>query len=364
MAVSENDAQSRCRTICPYPLFTVSHRAVPLVLAGAVLVLCTTPPLGGTEPLPERALLSEIGFSAADVERIIRGETVARATQADSSAVALAVVSTMAAPVAFYIEQFRSIESFKKSPEVMQIGRFGQAPSVTDLATLTLEPSDVNDLKSCEPGDCGVKLDDHGIKTVAARDARMDTASAAMRRYLAAYTQQYLRSGNGALIAYYDASKPRRLADDLGLIMDHSGFIQRGWAPLFEAIRNFNGALPAGLDGFVYWSKEKIGPRAVVSVTHAIISPPHDGSAAIASKQIYATHYGHASLGLTILLDRSTPGTPRTRVIYVNRSRLDIFGGLFGSIKRPLVRSRARDGAERTMTRLRERLENNYRGQR
>ena len=120
----------------------------------------------------------------------------------------------------------------------------------------------------------------------------------------------------------------------------------------------------AGLDAFVYWSKEKIGPRAVVSLTHVVISPPADGNAAIATKQIYASHYGHASLGLTILLDRSTTSAPRTRVIYVNRSRLDIFGGLFGSIKRPIVRSRAREGAERTMTRLRERVESNYRARR
>ena len=122
--------------------------------------------------------------------------------------------------------------------------------------------------------------------------------------------------------------------------------------------------MAAGTEGFVYWSKEKIGPRAIVSVTHAIINPPREGSAAIATKQIYASYYSHASLGLTILLDRSTGDAPRTRVIYVNRSRLDIFGGLFGGIKRALVRSRARDGAERTMGRVRERVESNYRSRR
>jgi hypothetical protein len=342
----------------------VSHFAVPLVLAGAVFLLCTTRPLDGTPAQQEAALLSEIGFSAQEVEKIRRGETVAKTTQADSSAVALAVASTVAAPLDFYLEQFRDIVSFKTSPEVLQIGRFGHEPKSSDLSALTLEPPDINDLRSCEPGDCGVKLDDQGIRAVAARDARVDTASAALRQYLAAYTLRYLQSGNGALIAYHNASNPRRLADDLRLILDHSGYLQRGWPPLFDAVGSFTGTLAAGLEGFVYWSKEKVGPRAVVSVTHAIINPPRQGSAAIATKQIYASYYGHASLGLTILLDRSTVDAPRTRVIYVNRSRLDVFGGLFGGIKRALVRSRARDGAERTMGRLRERVERNYRARR
>jgi hypothetical protein len=341
----------------------VSHRAVALGLAGAIFLSGATRLPGGTEPEPERALLSEIGFSAHDVERITRGETVSRTTQADSAAVALAVASTVAVPLAFYLEQFRDIESFKKSPEVLQIGRLSRDPSASELAGLTLEQSDVKDLERCEPGDCGIKLDDHGIQSVAARDARVDTASAAMRQYLAVYMQKYLRSGNSALIAYHDASTPRRLADDLRLILDRAAYLQRGWPSLYSAIGSFTGAPLEGLEGFVYWSKEKIGPRAVVSVTHAIISPPRDGSAAIATKQIYASHYSHASLGLTILLDRSGTDAPRTRVIYVNRSRLDIFGGLFGSIKRSLVRSRARDGAERTMTRLRARLEHTYRPQ-
>jgi hypothetical protein len=270
----------------------------------------------------------------------------------------------MAAPLSFYVEQLRDIEAFKKSPEVLQIGRFGGTPEASQMAGLTVEQSDVNDLKSCRPGDCGVKLDAEGIQVLASKEARIDTASAALRQHLAAYAQSSLRSGNAALIEYHDSSKPKRLADDLRLILDESAYLREGWPQLFRGVADFSGTLPAGLDGFVYWSQEKIGPRPVVSLTHVIISPPAGGRAAIATKQIYASHYGHASLGLTILLDRSTAAAPRTRVIYVNRSRLDIFGGLLGSIKRPLVRSRARDGAERTMTRLRERVENNYRARR
>jgi hypothetical protein len=341
----------------PYPVRSVSG-AVLVLLFGAWTGVV---PSGGTAVVEEDALLREIGFSAQEVQRITRGEVVARTTQADSSAVALAVAATVTVPPAFYLDQLRDIASFKKGPEIQQLGRFGRDPSTADLATLVLDQSDVDDLRTCKAGNCGVKLDANGIRAMASREARIESASSAMRGYLAAYVQRYLQAGNPALIEYHDASRPKRLRDDLLAITERLPFLRRGWPVLFEGITQFNGLLPNGLDGFVYWSKEKIGPRAVVSVTHVVIQPMQNGTAAVGTKQLYASHYGHASLGLTILLDKGTPESPRTRVIYVNRSRLDIFGGLFGGIKRPLVRSRARDVAERTIRQLRERLERNYR---
>jgi hypothetical protein len=311
--------------------------------------------------IDEQALLKELGFSAHDLQKIGRGEVIGRTTQADSSAVALVVAGTIAIPAGFYIEKFRTIESFKKTAEVLQIGRFSNPPSRDDLAALTLDDADVSDLKGCRIDDCGLKLDEQGIGSLARRDAQPGTSAAAMRQYLASYVQRYLESGNAGLVEYRDNSQPRRLADELGVILTRSNFLQRSWPPLYAAVASFSGTRPEGLEHFVYWSKEKVGPRAVISVTHAIISPPQGGSAAIATKQLFASHYSTGSLGVTMLIDKGTTESPRTLVVYVNRSRLDIFGGILGSIKRPLVRSRARDGAERMMRLLRERLERDYR---
>ena len=349
--------------VCSYPLVTVITCPKPF-LSGATLLFVLGAwgvGFGVNASIDEGALLKEIGFSAQEIQRITRGEVVARTTQADSSAVALAVAATIAVPPTFYTDRLRDIASFKQGPEIHQIGKLSRQPTAAEMATLVLDQADVDDLRDCQVGDCGVKLDAQGIQAVARRDARIETASAAMRSYLAHYAGRYQQSGNAALIEYRDASRPKPLLQDLRAIMQHLPFLQRGWPRLFEAIAGFNGTLPEGLDGFVYWSKEKIGPRAVVSLTHVIIRPLQDGTAAVATKQIYASHYGHASLGLTILIDKGTAQDARSRVIYVNRSRLDIFGGIFGSIKRPLVRSRAREGSERTIRQLRDRLERNYR---
>lgn len=308
-----------------------------------------------------QAILERAGFSRHEIERINAREVVARTNDADGSAVALAVAAIMEVPAAFYIEKFRAIESFKTSPEVKQIGRFGRIPSAADIAPLLLEDDDVDDLKRCRPGSCGLKLDADGIAQLARRDARLDTASTAMRSYLAAYAGRYLTTGNAALMEYRSTSQPRRILDELATILARSQYLRQYWPTLFDAVANYSGSLPSGLDGFIYWSKEKVGPRAVISLTHVIISPVQNGRGAVATKGIYASHYGDASLGVTMLLEEGTMAAPRTLVVYVNRSRLDVLGGLFGAIKRPLVRSRARDGAERTMRALRERTERQYR---
>lgn len=337
---------------------------LPVASSGAICAITVVLVSSAAAPADlaeETALLKQIGFSAVDIQKIARGEIVARTTEADSAAVALAVAGTVEVPAAFYIEQFRAIESFKKTPEVRQIGRFGAPPKPDDIAPLVLEQADVDDLRSCRPADCGLKLDGDGIQKLAQRHAQIPTASAAIRPYLAAYASRYMAHGNSALMEYQSTSKPRRLADELGTIMNRSDYLRARWPALFNAVANYAGSMPPDLDGFLYWSKEKIGPRAVVSLTHVIVSPPRDGRAAVATKQIYASHYSDASLGVTMLLEHGTTAEPRTRVIYVNRTRLDIFGGLLGSIKRPLVRSRAREGAERTMRGLREKLEREYR---
>jgi len=332
-------------------------------LAGLLATAAVTVALAGgsDHAIAQDNSLRELGFTAHERQKIERGEIIGRTAEADPSAVALVVAGTIAVPPAFYIEKLHDIAAFKKTAEVLQIGRFARVPSADDLAGLTLDDADVNELQGCRVGDCGVKLDEEGISQLALRHTQSAAASVAMRHYLTGYVQRYLEKGNGSLIEYRDAATPRRLADELGAIVKQIPQLERDWPALHKSVAAFAGAAPATLDHFIYWSKEKLGPRGVISVTHAIISPLSHGKAAIASKQLYASHYTNGSLGLTILVDKGTVAAPRTLVVYVNRSRVDIFGGLLGGIKRPLVRSKARDGAERMMRQLREGLEREYR---
>jgi hypothetical protein len=96
---------------------------------------------------------------------------------------------------------------------------------------------------------------------------------------------------------------------------------------------------------FVYWSKERVHARPVVSITHVAIVKGGETSPvdyAIGTKQIYAMHYFDASLGVTLLVRDPAARVPATYVVYLNRSRIDLFDGLFGGMARRIVAGRAR----------------------
>jgi hypothetical protein len=100
---------------------------------------------------------------------------------------------------------------------------------------------------------------------------------------------------------------------------------------------------------FLYWSIETFGLKPVTSITHVSIYVQPERTV-VASKQIYASHYFDASLGLTAALD--DPGAvsgPGMYLLYLNRSRIDLLSGFFGGLRRAVLRGRLRDGMRRNL---------------
>ena len=319
------------------------------------LTLVATVVLSGSGAQDSTFLTTHAGFSAADLKRVEAGEVVARTLSADGGEVALSAATIIRVPVSFYLERFRTIESFKKSAEVLQIGRFSDPPTAADLKNLTIDAEDIQDFRDCRPGECDLKLTDEAMARMSGRG----DVDVAFREWLAEYAARYAREGNGALAVYHHEDPPRRLADSLRQIVERSPFLRTSWPAVGTAMGAFSGGPVHGLEQFVYWSKEKPPGHVVLNVTHVVIQPETAGTAVVATKQIYASRYMHASLGVSILMDRSTPEGPRTLVIYMNRTHVDLFDGL-GRMIRPVVRSRARASAERMLSRLRPRLEQEF----
>jgi hypothetical protein len=344
------------------------HAAVAWALS-ALLSALPWPAPGEQAGAPYDAhdlLRRHCGLNPDDLRRVAAGTAVSRSVDADSDAAAICAAIEMAVPSSFYLQRFRQIESFKRSEGVLQIGRFRPTPSADDLVGLTLTADDVDDLKTCRAGNCDFKLDAAGIAYLQAEvdfratDARRQ-AEHALRRYLADYVARYLREGDAALMRYVDGDAPRSLHADLQGVLARSPYLSGTLQPVATAVGRFTGRMPDGADGFVYWSRERVGQRDVLSITHVFILTPAPGLTVMASKQIYASHYFHASLGLTMLAEASSAPPPRLTVIYLNRSRVDAFDGLLGAIRRPIARSRARGTSEDLLQRLARRLQEEYR---
>jgi hypothetical protein len=112
------------------------------------------------------------------------------------------------------------------------------------------------------------------------------------------------------------------------------------------------------LESFVYWSKERLAGKAIISATNVTIlrsDEPGLPDALVAGKQIFATHYVNASLSITAIL-RGNPGA-HNYLAYVNRSEVDMLGGMFGGLTRRVLQRRLKAEAATVLQGLRRRLE-------
>jgi len=275
--------------------------------------------------------------------------------------VAVAGVARVRVSTDCFLNQFRDIENFKKSPAVRQIGKFNTPISSSDLSALTLDSQDVDALRQCKIGSCAMKIPTTVIQRLARppqvpEQSFVTRANAVLRDELLDYIQSYLSVGDQDLITYHDKDKPVSLYEQF-----HS--MLTGWSSLHQLAPEFCDVLTRGpqqrlpfLEEFLYWSKESFGLKPVISVTQVTIFRL-PGQTWIASKQIYASHYFDASLAITLTADDpADPSGNSVYLAYVNRSRIDLLGGAFAGFVRHMVRGRLEDGMrknlQQTVTRL------------
>ena len=72
------------------------------------------------------------------------------------------------------------------------------------------------------------------------------------------------------------------------------------------------------------------------------------------SREVLATHYRNASLGLTAVVGDAAG---RCYLVYINRSQLDVLGGVFGAWKRAIVEGRLKNESAAVFNEVRRRLE-------
>jgi hypothetical protein len=337
-----------------------------VVAGGLVLGLAgsAVPPRNGTAV--RDVLRSCAGFDADDLRTLEEGEPISRSIPGrDRHEIAVAGAVRMNIPASFFVERLRNIEAFKRSDLVLQIGRFSERPSVADLAGLRLDASDLADLRHCRVGDCDVKLPAAAIERVrlgidwTRRDAQ-GRAEDLARQMLLENTLAYLDGGDAALVNYDDKRNSVSPAQELRFLIP--GLNCPG---VPEHIRESLAGFPRGGsptdESFLYWSRESFGLKTLLSVTHVTIFPAAPNRPTIiASKGIYSSHYLDASLSLTWLLDVDAGEDPAIDVVYINRSRVDAFGGAFGRLARSVASSRQRDGILRELKALRDRLESEF----
>jgi hypothetical protein len=289
--------------------------------------------------LREKASLDEPDFAALQLNQPV----VRLAPTSDKREVAVTGLVKINARAEDFLRSYRDSMMQKSNAAILEIGRFGPEPVLADLAGLSLETRDIEDLKECVAGDCQVKLSAPMIERFrkeidwTAPDYQLRVTHL-FKEMLVAYIKDYHARGEAALIEYHDKRDRVSLATEQRELSSESGYANSFLTDTKSGLQLVEEAL--------VWSKIKFGLKPVIAVNHILIykrTSDVGPQVLVASKQIYANHYFNAFHALTAFVN--VPGaTSGSYLVYENRSRADGLEGPFGKIKRGMVEKKALDG--------------------
>ena len=316
---------------------------------------------------PHEFLRTMAGFTATELASLDRGEPIAKVLDTDKREVALAGAVRVKAPRGRLFDQYRNVSGLRRSEVFLQVSTFSAIPRAEDLRALTFEDYDLDTIRACRPGDCGVRLPadsltrfQHEVDWRAA-DWRQQAASL-WRRLLADYAAGYLVGGSKALAEYQNKEVPLSVAQEFNVLFEESRYFRPAAPEFFRYLEEFPTVPLDGVETILYWDKANFGLRPVISLTHLTLyapvalspsSGPSPG-ALVATKQIYATHYFDAALGLTLVFDDDASGF---YMLCINRARTRSLTSFVRGFVRGIVQRRSRDAMDKILRTTKRTLE-------
>jgi hypothetical protein len=339
------------------------------------LIFLTSSAAYAVEPADdvEEFLTKHIGLSEREIARIAQGEHVTKVLDTNrDDEVAVFGVIWFDVPIAFFLDKYRDIESFEQGDNVEGIGMLSDPPRLEDFDRLSLPADDIKDIKKCKPGKCNVKLGEAEIERFqsevdwSAPDAE-EQANALARQLGLELVQAYRQGGNDELGAYRDKKQPQLLAEEFRGLLENSPYLPEYNPELHTFLNDYPDVELPNSSDFMYWSRVKFGLKPLVRLNHVVIHRDSDddgAEAAIASKQIYSSHYFRAALELRFLVkDRERPDAEGFYLMSVNRARADGLTGFTGRLLRGTIKDRTRKGLESFLVNGKRKLEQQYRAQ-
>ena len=289
-------------------------------------------------------LYNEMGYSEKDYKKVLEGEIVTRVVHPNhKSEVIVASVGRFPVPRSFFLENYgihiRPIEVYS----VTKLGLFSNPPVLEDVAEFELSEKDLEALKDCKLGDCNFKI----TQPIHARIQEVDwsapdyaqQANKIARIMIIEYMRTYMDGGNAELVDYYDQKYTLNPMTEFHELLKQSPYLFKYQPKFYKYLEHYPEGKFENVENYFFWTQEDMGTNHLVSsLNHVMVYTPQDPTRVdvIANKQIYASHYFEASLGITGFIDVSEDGSPGFYLLYVNRSRIDALrrGGFISGIIR------------------------------
>ena len=314
-----------------------------------------------------QAVFTQLGLTPQQIAAIDEGRPVAKVLSwgGPSEIYVFGAVYIDGSP-ATYVKAARNVEKLKGSEGYLGIGELPATATVADLSGLTLEPDDIKALKSCREGDCDVQLPTESIQAFhdAVDWSQSDASSqvnALARQMVIDLIREYRTGGNAALGVYRDKKNPARVADDFETMVSRSAALPDVIPELREYLLRYPGADLPNADSFVYWEKVNFGMKPTIRVNHGVIYRPtkqSGGLSVVAIKQLYASHYFHTALDVSVCVgDSSRPERRGFYLLTLKGSEQEGLTGAKGSVLRKIVVDKTRSSLESALASIKKRVE-------
>ena len=344
-------------------LLTLRPRAFPAIAAIVGALILSRPAATAPSSDPFGVFRSSVALQPDDRNALDRSEAVIVIPPAKGRD--LTVFSAIALDPAGSSDRMarwlRHIERLRHNQVVLGTRRLSAVPDDADLDAITLDDHDLQDIAECRPGRCGVKLSIEEIQELHAaigaaggnwRDALQRTFRGIVRRRVAAY----LAGGHTALADVVDHRLPRSPSMAFARLAAEPPLMDRRVSDALAGIAACPAAFLGPDRGFLYWSKERLGGKSVIAVTHVSFVRPDAGSpleSVVVAVQVFATHYFEATLSVTAVVKGT--GT-RRYLVHVYRSEVDILEGFWGGVARSIIARRLKREGPPVIESVRQRL--------
>lgn len=338
-----------------------------LALAFFVLVVARGAPASqqSSPKLPpklESFLATTVHPEPAESQRLQNGGPITKLLDSDPSAETVAFGAVwIKAPISRYVDAIRDIENFEIGGGFKVTKRISSPPRIEDFAQMRFPQEDLEDLRTCQVGDCQIKLSQDALERLRAEvdwkghnpEAQ---ANAVIRQIALNYVRGYLEGGNERLAVYRDKSRPTFVAQEFRAMIGQMPNLSTLIPGLRRYLLDFPKADLQGARSFLYWQETLFGLKPTLRISHLVLLESPEGTV-VASKMLYASHYFWTALELRALLPDPSRG-PGFWFVTVNRSRSDGLSGFKGRVIRGRVRSEVEKGTEAALTATKQRLEN------
>ncbi len=313
-----------------------------------------------------RFLKNDMAFSEKEFDNFKEGQTVTKILETDTKhEIGIFSIARINVSKEFFLRHYREKGMNLETASARSWGILRMPPQADDLKELTLPKDDIKDLKTCKPGDCKVKAPIEAIRKISQLDAKapnfQEKANQLLQQDTVDYVSRYLTDGNRMLVEYSDKKKPVRLAEQFQGLIEASPYLKSYVPELYAYLEEFPNRQLAPAEDIFIWLKEDLDEkktRTILSINHLVFYRPQgtNGNPIVALKQLYATHYFEASLGLTVILENPEGSGNNIYLLNVTRARVDILREIPGIFAGKLYKG-ARDLFHKKMSAVKSNME-------